>query len=66
MNTNYTVAIKNADGEITTGVVYADSLDGQSAEDFIGEIITIKAKSENGETEEISGVLVEVLETNDY
>lgn len=46
----------------TTGVIDTDSLDGQSPDAFIGEVVRIKAKDENGMPFEAEGVLAEVLE----
>ena len=45
----------------TVGTIDTDTLNGQSAEDFIGEIVTIHLHDENGNPREISGVLEEVL-----
>jgi len=55
----YTVLL--SDG--TTGTVSSDTLNGQSAEDFIGEIVNVHLHDENGNPIETEGELVEVLET---
>ena len=62
MNTIYTVLL--ADG--STGQINSDNLDGQSAEAFIGEIVNVHTRDENGFQIEIEGTLIEVLETNNY
>ncbi len=54
----YTVLL--ADG--TTGTINSDTIDGQSAEEFIGEIMNVHLTDENGNPIEREGRLVEVLE----
>jgi hypothetical protein len=46
----------------TVGTIDSDTLDGQSAEDFIGEIVNVHLHDENGNSIEVEGRLVEVLE----
>lgn len=58
MNTIYTVLLNNG----TVGTIDSDSINGQSASDFIGEVVRVKLRDENGMTIEDEGVLVEVLE----
>ena len=48
----------------TTGTIDSDTLNGQSAEDFIGEMVNVHLHDENGNQIEIEGVLDEVLEAN--
>lgn len=60
MSNHKMLTVLLADG--TTGVIDADSLDGQHPEAFVGEIVRIKAKDENGVPFEAEGVLAEVLE----
>lgn len=54
----YTVLL--ADG--TVGTISDDTLDGQHAEAFIGEIVNVHLNDENGNNIEVQGKLVEVLE----
>ena len=58
----YTVALQNG----TVGTIDDDTLNGQSAEDFIGETVRVKLHDENGNQIEADGVLVEVLESSEY
>lgn len=46
----------------TIGTIDSDTLNGQSANVFIGEIVTIHLHDENGTQIEAEGTLVEVLE----
>lgn len=62
MNATYTVLLKDG----TTGTIKADSINGQHADAFIGEIVAVSTKDENGMPIEVRGELVEVLETSDY
>jgi hypothetical protein len=57
MNTIYNVVI-NGD---TTGTIDSDTIDGQHASSFVGEVIRIKSRDENGMYIELEGVLTEVL-----
>lgn len=45
----------------TEGVIFGDSLNGQKANDFIGERVTIQTWNEMGEAKEITGILKQVL-----
>ncbi len=54
--------VKLADN--TIGTINSDTLDGQSAEDFIGETVNVHLHDENGNSIEIEGELVEVLESS--
>jgi len=45
----------------TTGTIDDSTLDGQSPEDFMGEMVTIHAHDENGNPVEHYGRLTEVL-----
>jgi hypothetical protein len=58
MKTNYTVLLANG----TTGTISTTSINGQNPSDFIGEIVRISTKDENGYPVEVEGALVEVLE----
>ena len=59
----YEVAIiDQINGEITTGTIYGDALDGQHPELFIGEIVTVQTHDENGNVLQARGELSEVLE----
>jgi hypothetical protein len=49
----------------TVGTISSDTLAGQSAECFIGEIVRIKHHDENGNPLESEGKLVEVLESSE-
>ena len=55
--TTYTVLL----ADDTVGTIYSDTLDGQPAEDFIGEIVNVHLHDENGNPIEREGRLVEVL-----
>ena len=58
----YTVALQDG----TVGKINDNTLDGQSAEDFIGEIVNVHLHDENGNEIEVSGRLVEVLEVSEH
>lgn len=58
----YTVRLEDG----TIGTINDDTLDGQHAEDFIGEIVNIHLHDENGNQIEVEGQLVEVLEESEY
>ena len=45
----------------TVGTIDSDTLNGQSAEDFIGERVSVHFHDENGNEIEEEGVLVEVI-----
>lgn len=55
--TIYTVLLDND----TVGTMDSDTIDGQHASDFIGEIVRVKLHDENGVQIEAEGRLVEVL-----
>ena len=50
----------------TIGTICDDTLDGQHASDFIGEIMNVHLHDENGNQIEVEGELVEVLEEEDF
>ena len=54
----YTVRLDDG----TVGTIDSDTLDGQSARDFIGERMTVRLYDENGNLIERDGLLVEVLD----
>ena len=56
----YTVRLEDE----TIGTVDSSTIDGQHADAFIGEIMTIQLHDENGNNIEVEGVMVEVLEEN--
>jgi len=56
--TIYTVVL--ADG--TVGTIDSDTINGQHADDFIGDIVTVHLYDENGNTMERRGLLEEVIE----
>ena len=56
--TTYTVLLEDG----TTGTINSDTLDGQHAEAFVGEVVTVHLHDENGNPIELEGALVEVLE----
>ena len=60
MDKIYTVLL--SDG--TVGTIAGDSINGQHANAFIGEIMTVHLHDENGMPIEVEGTLVEVLEVN--
>jgi len=45
----------------TTGTIAEDTINYQSAEDFISEVMTVKTKDENGIPIEVTGKLIEVF-----
>jgi hypothetical protein len=55
--TTYTVLLKDG----TVGTIDDDTLDGQSPEAFIGEVVNVHLHDENGNNIEAEGRLVEVL-----
>lgn len=57
MNTIYTVLLDDD----TVGTISSDTIDGQSAEAFVGEIVNVHLHDENGNPIERQGRLVEVL-----
>lgn len=50
----------------TTGTVDSDSIDGQHADAFIGEVVNVHFHDENGMPMERRGTLAEVLDESDY
>ena len=50
----------------TTGTIDSDTLEGQSAELFIGEVMRAKSQDENGNFIEVEGVLTDVLYESTY
>ena len=59
-NKVYTVLLEDG----TTGTINDNTINGQSAYDFIGDIVNIHLYDENGEPIEKEGILVDVLEEN--
>ena len=57
--TTYTVLLSNS----TVGSINDETLNGQSTEDFIGEMVRVKLHDENGNPIEYEGELIEVLES---
>ena len=58
----YTVRL--ADG--TVGTIESDTLNGQHANNFIGEVVTVQLYDENGNNISTTGRLVEVCEESEY
>ena len=58
----YTVLLQDG----TVGTISDDTLDGQSAEDFLGEVMNVHLHYENGNPVEVQGELVKVLEASEY
>lgn len=58
----FTVALNDG----TVGTVDSDTLDGQHADSFIGEVVRVKLHDENGNFIEREGRLVEVLVESAY
>jgi hypothetical protein len=58
----YTVALEDG----TVGTINDDTLDGQSADAFIGETVNVHLHDENGNPIEVQGKLVEVLDAREY
>lgn len=50
----------------TTGYINSDTIDGQHAEDFIGERVNVHLLSENGEHIQHEGILIDVLDEVSY
>jgi len=61
MNTIYTVLLEDE----TIGTISSDTIDGQSADDFVGEVVTVRLHDENGNEIQKEGRLVEVLEEDE-
>ena len=61
MYTIYTVLLEDN----TVGTISSDTLDGQSAEAFIGDIVNVRLHDENGNEIQKEGRLVEVLEEDE-
>ena len=55
--TTYTVALKDG----TVGTIDSDTIDGQHASAFVGEVVNVHLYDENGFEFEVEGVLTEVL-----
>ena len=58
----YTVRLENG----TIGTISDNTLDGQHASAFMGEIVNVHLHDENGNEIEAEGRLVEVLEESKY
>jgi hypothetical protein len=58
----YTVLLQNG----TVGTIDSDTINGQHAEAFMGETVTVDLYDENGFSIEVEGKLVDVLEENEY
>jgi hypothetical protein len=56
----YTVRLSNE----TIGTINSDTLNGQSAHDFIGKKVNVRLHDENGNPIEQEGILIEVLESS--
>lgn len=56
--TTYTVRL----ADDTVGTICDSTLDGQSIEAFIGEVVNVHLSDENGNPIQVRGELVEVLE----
>lgn len=56
--TIFTVALEDG----TVGTIDSDTIDGQHADAFMGEIVNVHLRDENGFPIEKQGRLVEVLE----
>jgi hypothetical protein len=58
----YTVALEDG----TVGKINDNTLDGQSAEAFVGETVNVHLHDENGNPIEAQGKLAEVLSEAEY
>lgn len=58
----YTVALEDG----TVGTISDSTLDGQSADAFIGEVVTVHLHDENGNPIEAQGKLIDVLAESEY
>lgn len=58
----YTVALEDG----TVGTINDNTLDGQSAEEYIGEVVNVHLHDENGNPIEVQGKLAEVLEEREF
>lgn len=54
----YTVRLNDG----TIGTIDSDTLNGQSAVDFVGETVNVHLHDENGNPVEVEGVLEEVID----
>ena len=59
--TRYTVRLSNN----TIGSVFSGTIDDQPIENFVGETLNVHLRDENGNPIEISGKMVEVLDTEE-
>lgn len=50
----------------TVGTIDSDTIDGQHADAFMGEVVNVHLVDENGNPIEVEGRLAEVLEENEY
>lgn len=60
--TIYTVRLEDN----TVGTINSDTIDGQTADDFMGGIVNVHLHDENGNPIEIEGKLVEILDESEY
>lgn len=58
----FTVLLKDG----TVGTIDSDTIDGQHADAFVGEVVRVKLNDENGNLIEREGRLVEVMEESTY
>lgn len=58
----YTVRLEDN----TVGTINSDTIDGQHAEAFLGEVVNVHLHDENGNPIEVRGRLAEVLEETGY
>ena len=54
----YNVRLSNG----TTGTINGETLNGQHASDFIGELVHVESYDENGNPIRLTGVLADILE----
>ena len=59
MTNSYTVKLEN--GKI--GELDSSTLNGQNAENFMGETVRIQGQEKNGHVVEFEGILTEILES---
>ena len=60
--TIYTVLLKDG----TVGEINGDTINGQDAEAFMGDVIRIHLHDDNGNPIEVEGRLTEVLSAREY
>lgn len=62
MNKIYTVLLRDG----TVGTIDSDTIEGRHASDFMDKSVLVQLNDENGNSIEVDGILVEILEENSF